>query len=306
MNFEKEFERRQAAAEAVIAAYLPKEEGCAKTVIEAMNYSVRSGGKRLRPILMQAAYEAAGGEETAAEPFMAAIEMIHSYSLVHDDLPEMDNDELRRGRPTTHVQYGQAMAVLAGDGLLNLAFETAMKAFDYANEKETRCGIRALRILAEKAGIRGMVGGQCLDVEAEEKGLSLTQDELLFVYANKTSALLEAALGCGAVLAGADDATVAEFFVAGYELGIAFQLQDDLLDIEGSTEELGKPVGSDERNGKKTYVSFLGREEAKKEQKRLSVSAAERIGKLAVKDGKQKEAAEFLKELILSLVSRRK
>ena len=306
MNFEKELERRQAAAEAVIAAYLPKEEGYAKTVIEAMNYSVRSGGKRLRPVLMQAAYEAAGGEDVAAEPFMAAIEMIHSYSLVHDDLPEMDNDELRRGRPTTHVQYGQAMAVLAGDGLLNLAFETAMLGFDYANEKEMRAGIRALRILGEKAGIRGMVGGQCLDVEAEEKGLTLSEKELLFVYANKTSALLEAALGCGAVLAGADEKTVDEFFAAGYELGIAFQLQDDLLDIEGSTEEIGKPVGSDERNGKKTYVSYLGTEEARKEQKRLSESAAERIGKIAVKDGKQKEAADFLKELILALVSRRK
>ncbi|MCR4640422.1 MAG: polyprenyl synthetase family protein [Lachnospiraceae bacterium] len=306
MNFENELKKRQAAAEAVIAAYLPEEEGCAKTVIEAMNYSVRVGGKRLRPVLMQAAYEAAGGKDTLAEPFMAAIEMIHTYSLVHDDLPEMDDDELRRGQPTTHVRYGQAMAVLAGDGLLNLAFETALKVFDFADEKERLCGIRALRILAGKAGIKGMVGGQCLDVEAEEKGLELTKEELLFVYANKTSALLEAALGCGAVLAGADEETVSEFFAAGYELGIAFQLQDDLLDIEGSTEELGKPVGSDERNGKKTYVSFLGTEEARAEQKRLSLSAAERIGKLKLKDERQKEAAEFLRELIIALVSRRK
>ncbi|MBR3525944.1 MAG: polyprenyl synthetase family protein [Lachnospiraceae bacterium] len=306
MNFENELKKRQAAAEALIAAYLPEEEGCAKTVIEAMNYSVRVGGKRLRPVLMQAAYEAAGGKDTLAEPFMAAIEMIHTYSLVHDDLPEMYDDELRRGQPTTHVRYGQAMAVLAGDGLLNLAFETALKVFDFADEKERLCAIRALRILAGKAGIKGMVGGQCLDVEAEEKGLELTKEELLYVYANKTSALLEAALGCGAVLAGADEETVSEFFAAGYELGIAFQLQDDLLDIEGSTEELGKPVGSDERNGKKTYVSFLGIEEARAEQKRLSVSAAERIGKLKLQDDRQKEAAEFLKELIIALVSRRK
>ncbi len=306
MNFETELKRRQSAAEAVIACFLPGEEGDAKTVIGAMNYSVRSGGKRLRPVLLKAACEAAGGRTELAEPFMAAIEMIHCYSLVHDDLPEMDNDELRRGLPTTHVKYGQAMAVLAGDGLLNLAFETALRVFNRADPEEFPACIRALRILAEKAGIRGMVGGQCLDVEAEEKGLSLTKEQLLYVYANKTSALLQAALGCGAALAGADEETIAEFFKAGYELGIAFQLQDDLLDIEGSTEELGKPVGSDERNGKKTYVSFLGMEEARREQKRLSESAAERIGRLKLKDEKQEEAAAFLKELILYLVSRRK
>ena len=305
MSLQHQIQSRSKEAEEIVFRYLPEEKGYQKTVLEAMDYSVRAGGKRLRPVILKAAYELCGGSGKLAEPFMAALEMIHSYSLVHDDLPEMDNDELRRGKPTTHVQYGQAMAVLAGDGLLNYAYETALTAFSMAGADETERVIRALGILAKKAGVFGMVGGQCLDVEAEKKELSLSREELLFVYENKTAALLQAALLCGAVLGGAPEKTVKQLEQAGYDLGIAFQLQDDILDIEGDEAELGKPIGSDERNGKRTYVSVLGLEEAKKEQERLSREAAELVAAIPAESGQQQEAREFLSGLIEYLVSRK-
>ncbi|MBO6207058.1 MAG: polyprenyl synthetase family protein [Lachnospiraceae bacterium] len=309
MNFKEELQKRTAEAERITMELLPEVSGHAATVMDAMRYSVGAGGKRLRPVMMQAAYELCGGKGTVVEYFMAALEMIHNYSLVHDDLPEMDNDELRRGMPTTHIRYGAGMAVLAGDGLLNYAYETAMKAFAEAKGAEREGCIEALALLAEKAGIYGMVGGQCLDVEAEEKGLNLTQEQILYVYENKTAALLQAALGCGAALAGTDISAKnrADLQKAGYDLGIAFQLQDDILDIESTTEELGKPVGSDERNGKKTYVSYLGMDAAKQEQARLSKEAAALVRALET-DGSARagEAKEFLAELIEHLVERRK
>ena len=224
MNFKEELQKRTAEAERITMELLPEVSGHAATVMDAMRYSVGAGGKRLRPVMMQAAYELCGGKGTVVEYFMAALEMIHNYSLVHDDLPEMDNDELRRGMPTTHIRYGAGMAVLAGDGLLNYAYETAMKAFAEAKGAEREGCIEALALLAEKAGIYGMVGGQCLDVEAEEKGLNLTQEQILYVYENKTAALLQAALGCGAALAGTDISAKnrADLQKAGYDLGIAF------------------------------------------------------------------------------------
>ncbi|MCR5251897.1 MAG: polyprenyl synthetase family protein [Lachnospiraceae bacterium] len=305
MSLKEQLEYRSKEAEQIVFRYLPEEKGFQKTVLEAMDYSVRAGGKRLRPVIMKAAYELCGGSGTLVEPFMAALEMIHSYSLVHDDLPEMDNDELRRGKPTTHIMYGQAMAVLAGDGLLNYAYETAISAFSDADEKERAHVIRALTILAGKAGVYGMVGGQCLDVEAEEKDLSLSEEALLFVYENKTAALLQAAFLCGAALAGAKEECLLKLEKAGYDLGIAFQLQDDILDIEGSEEELGKPIGSDERNGKKTYVSCLGLERAKAEQERLSHEAAALVAEVAAESSSEKAARDFLTGLIEMLVSRK-
>ncbi len=304
MNFRNELERRTAQAEETVTKYLPGDTIHQRSVTDAMAYSVTAGGKRLRPVMMKAAYEMCGGSSSLAiEPFMAAIEMIHSYSLVHDDLPEMDNDELRRGKPTTHIAYGQAMAVLAGDGLLNFAYETVL---DHAEEAEDKDAyIKAAALLAKKAGVYGMVGGQCLDVEAEKKGMELTQEQLLFVYENKTAALIQASLMCGAILAGDYD-TAEVLSKAGYDLGIAFQLQDDILDIESTTEELGKPVGSDERNGKKTYVSYLGLENAKTEQERLSKEAVDLINGLKVPSGERESAKGFLMELIKSLCSRRK
>ena len=302
MSFQNELKSRTEKAEETVRQYLPGTTLHQHTVTEAMEYSVMAGGKRLRPVMMQAAFEMCGGK-SGIEPFMAAIEMIHSYSLVHDDLPEMDNDELRRGKPTTHIQYGQAMAVLAGDGLLNYAYETVLAHAKEAEDKEAY--IKAMALLANKAGIFGMVGGQCLDVEAEKKGMELSEEQLLFVYENKTAALLQASLMCGALLAG-DDAVAAVFEKAGYDLGIAFQLQDDILDIESTTQELGKPVGSDERNGKKTYVSYLGMEKAKKEQERLSAEAVAMIEKIQVSGDEQGSAKQFLMELISSLCNRRK
>ncbi|MBR1470092.1 MAG: polyprenyl synthetase family protein [Lachnospiraceae bacterium] len=309
MTFKEKLQQKTAQAEEITLRFLPKAEGHAATVMEAMNYSVGAGGKRLRPVLMQAAFELCGGRNAAVEPFMAALEMIHNYSLVHDDLPEMDNGELRRDLPATHIKYGAGMAVLAGDGLLNYAYETALKAFETAEGSQREGCIEALAVLAGKAGIYGMVGGQCLDVEAEEKELTLSQEQLLYVYENKTAALLQAALLCGAALAGTPEAVrnKEKLAQAGYDLGIAFQLQDDILDIESDTQTLGKPAGSDERNGKKTYVSYLGLEAAKQEQKRLSLEAAGLVRALATDhSARSEEAKEFLAELIESLVTRKR
>lgn len=303
MSFKEELKEYTSYAEAVIKSYMPECEGYQKTVLDAMNYSVNAGGKRLRPIMMAAAYRMFGGEGQVVEPFMAAIEMIHSYSLIHDDMPELDNDSLRRGMPTTHVRYGADQALLAGDGLLNLAYETALKSFDIARGAARERCIAAVRVLANNAGIYGMVGGQCLDVEADKKRRDLTEEEILFVYENKTAALIEAALKIGAILAGADDKQTEAMEKAGSALGIAFQLQDDILDVIGDEKELGKPIGSDERNGKKTYLSYLGLEKAEAEQERLSMEASSMVEELA---GEGNEAGAFLKELFEVLVKRKR
>ena len=295
-----ELKNKTNEVEEVLKEYLPETAGYQKTVIDAMNYSVEAGGKRLRPVMLKCSYTMCGGKGDEADAFAAAIEMIHTYSLVHDDLPEMDNDMLRRGRASTHARYGAGMAVLAGDGLLNYAFETALKSGAEAEKK-----LKALECLAKNSGIYGMVGGQCLDVEAEEKGLDLNEEELLFVYENKTSALLKASLCCGAILAGASDDTVKKLEMAAAKFGLAFQLQDDILDVTGKTEEIGKPAHSDEKNGKKTWLSYLGLEAAEKEQKKLSEEAVSAIEKIEVPEGAQKEAKLFLTELIKALVNRR-
>ena len=299
MNFEIELENRTKETESVVKAYLPEESGWAKTVIEAMNYSVNVGGKRLRPMLMAETYKLFGGKDKAVEPFMAAIEMIHTYSLVHDDLPAMDNDEYRRGRKTTWVVYGDAMAILAGDGLLNYAFETALTSFEMPGSS-VAAKAKALSILAKKAGIHGMIGGQTADIEAEHLGGTVTQEHLLFIHEHKTAALIQAAMMAGAVLAGASDAQVQMIEQAAYEIGIAFQIQDDILDVTSSLETLGKPVGSDARNQKTTYVTLKGIEEASREQKELSAHAIELLAAFE-KEGYHNA---FLLELIRSLITR--
>ena len=255
--------------EDVLKEYLPEESGFQETVLKAMNYSVLSGGKRIRPQMMEQAYRLFGGSGKEIEPFLAAIEMIHSYSLVHDDLPAMDNDTLRRGRPTTWTVYGEAMGILAGDGLLTYAFETCAKAFAMT-EHPDRVG-NAIGILAQKAGISGMVGGQTVDVELTGKPVS--EEQLDFIYRLKTSALLEASLMIGAVLAGAEEEQVDRMEKVASDIGLAFQIQDDILDVTSTEEELGKPIGSDERNQKTTYVSLHGLSAAKAEVKRLSERA---------------------------------
>lgn len=262
--------------EDIITRYLPSDKGQQHTVAEAMNYSVLAGGKRIRPTMMMEAYKLFGGDRLEIEPFMAAIEMIHSYSLVHDDLPCMDNDELRRGKPTTWKQYGEAMAVLAGDGLLTMAFETAAKAFSMSDAPD-RVG-RCIGILAQKAGLNGMLGGQSVDVEMT--GKPLTRGQLMFIYELKTSALLEACLMIGAVMAGADDDQVKAMERLGSYIGTAFQIRDDVLDVISSEEELGKPIGSDEENNKTTFVTFEGLEGADMEVHHLTENALELLSTL--------------------------
>lgn len=285
---------RKKEVEQIVTSFLPKEEGYQKTVLEAMNYSVSAGGKRLRPMLMLETYRMFGGTSKVIERFMAAIEMIHTYSLIHDDLPAMDNDEYRRGRKTTHVVYGEAMAILAGDALLNYAFETAASAF-VLDEGNPAIG-KAFMILASKAGVYGMIGGQVLDVESE--GKEIDADTLKFIHIHKTSALLESAMLIGAVLAGASEQQQRTVELAARELGLAFQIRDDILDVTGNTDELGKPVGSDEKNHKNTYVALEGLEKAKEDVKRYSESAIDRLKSLPVRN-------EFLYELIEELIDRR-
>lgn len=297
MNFKEELKDRVDHIEAILKEYLPKEEGWQKTVIAAMNYSVLAGGKRLRPMLMEETYRLFGGKGREIEPFMAAIEMIHTYSLVHDDLPAMDNDEYRRGRKTTHVVYGEAMAILAGDGLLNYAFETAMKSFTMEGDLEKKA--RALSVLAQKAGIYGMIGGQTADIEAEDLGDQVTTEHLMFIHAHKTSALIEAAMMTGAILAGASQEEIAQIEKAAYEIGIAFQIQDDILDVTSTLEMLGKPIGSDAKNHKTTYVTLKGLEESRKEQQELSLHAIETIRNIGYSN-------DFLMELVTSLITREK
>lgn len=297
MNFKEELKDRVDHIEAILKKYLPKEEGWQKTVIAAMNYSVLAGGKRLRPMLMEETYRLFGGKGREIEPFMAAIEMIHTYSLVHDDLPAMDNDEYRRGRKTTHVVYGEAMAILAGDGLLNYAFETAMKSFTMEGDLEKKA--RALSVLAQKAGIYGMIGGQTADIEAEDLGDQVTTEHLMFIHAHKTSALIEAAMMTGAILAGASQEEIAQIEKAAYEIGIAFQIQDDILDVTSTLEMLGKPIGSDAKNHKTTYVTLKGLEESRKEQQELSLHAIETIRNIGYSN-------DFLMELVTSLITREK
>ncbi|MBE5905273.1 MAG: polyprenyl synthetase family protein [Lachnospiraceae bacterium] len=297
MEFKAELLERTEAAEQVVFSFLPEEEGLQKTIFSAMNYSVQAPGKRLRPILMEETFRMFGGRnEAVLHHFMAALEFIHTYSLVHDDLPAMDNDEYRRGRKTTHKVYGEAMGILAGDALLHHAFDTAAGSFLLADVDLGAAG-KALKILTEKSGINGMVGGQVVDVEME--GKTLNDEQLDFIYRLKTAALLECAMMIGATLAGADENTVSRIEMIANRVGIAFQIQDDILDRISSTEELGKPVGSDEKNHKMTYVVLHGLEDSEKEVERLSREAVELL------DSFEQEHT-FLKELIVSLIHRRK
>ena len=272
MNPEERLSQYTREVEEVIRAFLPPEKGYHKTVMEAMNYSMKAGGKRLRPLFMREVYRlfaGSGKDEKQVEPFMAAIEMIHTFSLVHDDLPCMDNDRLRRGQPTTWVAYGYDMAVLAGDALAIYAFETAGRAFSMTKEPQTvgRC----MELLARKAGISGMIGGQTVDVELA--GRPIDKERLDFIYKLKTGALLEAPMMIGAIMAGAGEEQVKAVEQMASCIGQAFQIQDDILDLTSTTEIIGKPVLSDEKNEKTTYVSLYGMGEAQDAVRRLSGQA---------------------------------
>ena len=296
MEWKEELQQHTKEAEKVVQGYLPEETGHQKLLIEASNYSVLVGGKRLRPMIMLESFKAFGGTGNVVEPFMAALEMIHTYSLVHDDLPAMDNDEYRRGKKTTHAVYGEAMGILAGDALLNYAYETAARAFAMEPGNPGVC--QAFQILTAKAGIYGMVGGQTVDVESEGKP-DMTKEKLDFIYRLKTSALIEGAMLVGAVLAGATQGEQKIIEQTAGEVGLAFQIQDDILDVTSTMEVLGKPIGSDEKNHKITYVTYEGIEKAKADVASLSEQAIARMDSLVVKN-------EYLTELLRYLILREK
>ena len=274
LDFKVQKEQKVREIEDSLQNYLPKQKGYQKIIMEAMGYSLLAGGKRLRPMLMKETYTLFGGHSKVIEPFMAAIEMVHTYSLVHDDLPAMDNDEYRRGRKTTHVVYGEDMAILAGDALLNYAFETAVKAFVLEPEDSLTIG-NAIRVLGEKAGIYGMLGGQVIDVK--ETGHAVSKDVLDTIYELKTGALIEAAM----------------------MIGLAFQVQDDILDVISTQEELGKPIHSDEKNEKTTYVTLLGIDDAKKVVEEKSEEAISLLQTLPNEN-------LYLEELLMELIHRKK
>ena len=300
MNFDEELKQKTGEVEKILAAYLPKPGGFQSKVLEAMEYAVSAGGKRLRPLLMSETAALFGEAGESLSCFMAAIEFIHTYSLIHDDLPALDNDDYRRGRKTTHVVYGEDIAVIAGDGLLNYAFETALRAFGKAVTLEDYQRIEcAMNILGRKAGVYGMIGGQCADLLAEKPEADVKEETLLFIHQNKTAALIQAAMTIGAVLAGAEEAEVVQLEKCAADIGIAFQIQDDILDVTSSTEVLGKPVGSDEKNHKLTYVTMHGLEESGRQVEELSREA---IGILQ-SFGRRNE---FLETLVEQLISREK
>lgn len=294
MNFKEELEKRKSELEEILEKYLPAEEGFCKELAQAMNYSMRAGGKRLRPLLMAETYKMFGGTSQIIQPFLAAIEMIHTSSLIHDDLPAIDNDEYRRGKRTTHAVYGEALGVLSGDALLNYAYETASKTF--LMEPENPQIGRAFGILTGKTGICGMLGGQSVDVTNEGKEIS--REMLDYIYENKTSALIEASVMVGAVLAGASQKEVSRMERIGNKVGLAFQIRDDILDVTSTMEELGKPVFSDEKNHKVTYVTLKGLPEASKEVERISGEAVEELESFPEKN-------TFLIRLVKELVDRK-
>jgi geranylgeranyl diphosphate synthase type II len=293
MNFDAEMKKRVAEIRSIIESYLPAEEGFQRTLLESVNYSMLVGGKKLRPLLMGQTYAMFGGTSPVIKPFMAAIEMIHTHSLIHDDLPAMDNDEYRRGKKTTHVVYGEAMAILAGDALLNLAYETAAKAYELEKDNP-RIG-QAIQTLAGKTGIYGMIGGQSVDVEYVDQ--PLTQEQIYFIYMLKTGALLEASMMIGAQLAGASQEEVDKIQRVARNVGLAFQIQDDILDVTSDLETLGKPVNSDAKNNKTTYVTLNGLEKAQEDVEKYSKEAIRILDELPYEN-------EFLHELILHLIHR--
>lgn len=298
VNFQDELKKRTEEIEAVLKSYLPREEGFAKTMAQAMNYSVLAGGKRLRPMLILETCRMFGGEDKLAYPFMAAMEMIHTHSLVHDDLPALDNDDYRRGRLTTHKVYGEAMGVLSGVALLNYAYEVMLTAFDLAEDEKARARvINALKVMSHKTGLYGMLGGQSVDVENDGKPMS--REMINYIYENKTSALIEGSMMAGAILGGASAEEVAVVEKAASGIGLAFQIQDDILDVTSTAEELGKPIHSDEKNHKTTYVTLMGIDKASQQVAELSEEAVKLLEGLNKKN-------EFLFTLVKELVGRRK
>lgn len=290
MNFKNELNHKAKEVEGDLKACLAQTLDTPKHIVEAMEYSLCAGGKRLRPILVREVCKMLGGDVDKAIPLSNAIEMIHTYSLIHDDLPAMDNDDLRRGKPTNHKVYGEAMAILAGDALLNFSMETAIMGIDRCTTlKEHQDYVQAMALLFRSSGIQGMIGGQVADIEAETRMVS-SETELLYIHQHKTAALIKAAIGCGALVAGADKKEMRALDIYGDAIGLSFQIVDDILDVEGDEALLGKPIGSDEKNHKTTFVSLYGLEEAKNKVLALENKAHTALNELDVK-------SDFLKEL---------
>lgn len=277
--------------------YLPHIDTKSNVLYESISYSLSAGGKRLRPILLLAACEFAGGDIKDALPYACALEYIHTYSLIHDDLPSMDNDDLRRGNPTNHKVFGEATAILAGDGLLTTAFEIMTKDmylyFDDLEQLKRR--INAAYVIAKNSGVRGMVAGQVSDMESESKDCSSEMIE--YIHLNKTGALIVAAIRAGLYLGGASEQVMADFTSYAENLGIAYQIADDILDVKGNTQELGKTTGSDAESKKLTYVSKNGLEISEKKLQELTDNAVKAIEKYY-------DNAEFFRDLVLQLSKR--
>lgn len=293
MEFKHVLDEKIEYIETLLNKYMPKEEGYQKTIIEAMNYSLKAGGKRLRPILTLESCKIVGGIEEEAIPFAIAIEMIHTYSLIHDDLPALDNDDLRRGKPTNHKVFGEGMATLAGDALLNYAFELMLSSS--IDKKDSNKYLKAINEVAKHAGIHGMIGGQVVDVESENK--IIDKDKLDFIHLNKTAAMIVACMRAGAIVGGANEEELEKVTKYGRNIGLSFQIVDDILDITGDEDKLGKPIGSDIENHKSTYPSLLGLEKSRKIARQLIEEA-----KISI-DGLSSEV-DFLNQLGDYIISR--
>ncbi|AUA28510.1 TPA: polyprenyl synthetase family protein [Clostridioides difficile] len=293
MEFKQCLKEKASFVEKVLKEYMPKEEGYQKTVIEAMNYSLSAGGKRLRPILTLEACKIVGGNEDEAIPFAIAIEMIHTYSLIHDDLPALDNDDLRRGRPTNHKVYGEAMGILAGDALLNYAFEVMLAGS--INKENPEKYLKAINEIAKGAGIYGMIGGQVVDVESENKQIG--KEKLDYIHMNKTAAMMVGCMRAGATIGGANSEQMEEITKYAKNIGLSFQIVDDILDIVGDEAKLGKKVGSDIENHKSTYPSLLGLDKSKEIAHNLIDEAKKSIEKLS-------DDVDFLKGLAEYIIDR--
>lgn len=290
MNFNCELKNRVNKIEQILNEYMPKEEGYQKKIFESMNYSLKAGGKRLRPILTLEACKIVGGEEEDAIAFAVAIEMIHTYSLIHDDLPALDNDDLRRGRKTNHKVYGEAMAILAGDGLLNYAYEIMLK--ESIGKNDPGKYLKAINEIAKSAGIYGMIGGQVVDIESEGKKIDM--DKLDFIHMNKTAAIIIGCMRAGAIIGNATDKQLEDITKYAKNIGLSFQIVDDILDIVGDEAKLGKNVGSDIDNEKSTYPSLIGLEKSKEVANQLIKEAKASINQISKDNAFLNGLAEYI------------
>ena len=287
---------KRAIVEEALNRFSPRPEGPATDVVEAMRYSLFAGGKRLRPILCLAGASAVGGDESNTLPVACALELIHTYSLIHDDLPAMDDDDLRRGKPTCHKVFGDAVAVLAGDGLLTEAFHL-MGRGDVSGHVSPPVLLEAITMIASAAGYQGMVGGQVVDIQSAGKGVDASLVE--FIHTHKTGALITASVASGALIGGGTAGQVASMKAYGQKIGLAFQIADDILDIEGDTRTLGKGVGNDARKKKITFPSILGLEKSKETQQSLIKDAVDLLESFD-------HRADPLREIAFYIIERKK